>query len=328
MINIINLARLSGGELINEPSVSVVEGFAYKSEGVKSKFAFIDINGDESEIQKAIELGAYAIIFSGDCEIKNSEIALIRVANLNQALTRLIVFFANSKNHKFVRTNLIQNEILKRFVLPKSVLFAPQNLHEFLVILTGSEDEKIFFCNDGEILEKFGSKLLKITPNSDYEMLFLGSIFFSNFIFDEVYYQNLPLPRIFIDEFCGIVEFLKEQNINYKIGDLRNLEHFEPVFVDRFFRICKFGESYRAFICESDETLFVKAASFLTKEFSQNIVISLPWSKEIKGIDADFRYNRLENLKNIKDFHYALVNCDKNSLLEMLNSHKIQNSLF
>ncbi|MBR7047395.1 MAG: hypothetical protein IKI43_03425 [Campylobacter sp.] len=97
MINIINLARLSGGELINEPSVSVVEGFAYKSESVKSKFAFIDINGDESEIQKAIELGAYAIIFNGDCEIKNSEIALIRVANLNQALTRLIVFFANSK---------------------------------------------------------------------------------------------------------------------------------------------------------------------------------------------------------------------------------------
>ena len=109
---------------------------------------------------------------------------------------------------------------------------------------------------------------------------------------------------------------------------MRNLEHFEPVFVDRFFRICKFGESYRAFICESDETLFVKVARFLTKEFSQNIVISLPWSKEIKGIDADFRYNRLENLKNIKDFHYALVNCDKNSLLEMLNSHKIQNSLF
>ena len=328
MINIINLARLSGGELLNEPSVSVVEGFAYKSESVKSKFAFIDINGDESEIQKAIELGAYAIIFSGDCEIKNSEIALIRVANLNQALTRLIVFFANSKNHKFVRTNLIQNEILKRFVLPKSVLFAPQNLHEFLAILTSGEDEKIFFCKDGEILEKFGSKLLKITPNSDYEMLFLGSIFFSNFIFDEVYYQNLPLPRIFIDEFCGIVEFLKEQNINYKIGDLRNLEHFEPIFVDRFLKICKFGESYRAFICESDETLFVKAARFLTKEFSQNIVISLPWSKEIKGIDADFRYNRLENLKNIKDFHYALVNCDKNSLLEMLNSHKIQNSLF
>ena len=314
MINIINLARLSGGELKNEPSVSSVEGFAYKSSEVKPKFAFIDINGDENEIQKAIELGAYAIIFSGDCEIKNSEIALIKVANLNQALSRLIVFFASSKNHKFVQTSLIQNKILKRFVLPKTAIFAPQNLHEFLVVLTRCEDEKIFFCKDSEILEKFGSKLLKIAPNSDYEMLFLGSIFFSNFIFDEVYYQNLPLPRIFIDEFCGIVEFLKEKNINYKIGDLRNLEHFEPIFVDRFLKICKFGESYRAFICESDEELFVKATQFLTKEFSQNIVISLPWSKEIKGIDADF--------------HYALVNCDKNSLLDMLNSHKIQNSLF
>ena len=328
MINIINLARLSGGELINQPSVSVVEGFAYKSSDIKPKFAFIDINGDESEIQKAIELGAYAVIFSGDCAIQNSEIAFIKVANLNQALSRLIVFFANAKNHKFVGANLIQHQILKRFILPKTTIFAPQNLHEFLVVLTGFEDEKIFFCQDSEILEKFGSKLMQIVPNSDYKMLFLGSIFFSNFIFDEVYYQNLPLPRLFIDEFCGIVKFLKEQNLSYKIGDLRNLEHFEPIFVDRFLKICKFGESYRAFICESDETLFVKSAQFLTKEFSQNIVISLPWSKDIKGIEADFRYNRLENLKNIKDFHYALVNCSKNSLLHMLNLHKMQNSLF
>lgn len=328
MINIINLARLSGGELINEPSVSVVEGFAYKSEGVKSKFAFIDINGDESEIQKAIELGAYAIIFSGDREIKNSEIALIRVANLNQALTRLIVFFANSKNHKFVRTNLIQNEILKLFSLPKNIFFLPKNLHEFLMLLTNNDNEKIFFCDDDEIFEKFNLNFSKIIPNSNYEILILGSIFFSNFIFDEVYYQNLPLPRIFIDEFCGIVEFLKEQNINYKIGDLRNLEHFEPVFVDRFFRICKFGESYRAFICESDETLFVKAARFLTKEFSQNIVIATDWDNDIDGIQADFRYNKLENLKNIKNFHYTLVDCDKKSLLDMLNSQSIEKSLF
>ena len=113
MINIINLARLSGGELINQPSVSVVEGFAYKSSNIKPKFAFIDINGDENEIQKAIELGAYAVIFSGDCTIQNSEIALIKVANLNQALSRLIVFFANSKNHKFVKTNLIQMNYLQ-----------------------------------------------------------------------------------------------------------------------------------------------------------------------------------------------------------------------
>ena len=65
MINIINLARLSGGELKNEPSVSSVEGFAYKSSEVKPKFAFIDINGDENEIQKAIASGAYAVISSG-----------------------------------------------------------------------------------------------------------------------------------------------------------------------------------------------------------------------------------------------------------------------
>ena len=328
MINIINLARLSGGKLINEPSVSVVEGFAYKSESVKSKFAFIDINGDESEIQKAIELGAYAIIFSGDCEIQNSEIALIKVANLNQALSRLIVFFANSKNHKFVQTSLIQSEILKLFSLPKNIFFLPKNLHEFLVLLTNNDNEKIFFCDNDEMCEKFNLNFLKIIPNPNYQILILGSIFFSNFIFNEVYYQNLPLPRIFIDDFCGVVEFLEKENLTYKIGDFRNLEHFEPIFVDRFFKICKFGDSYRAFICERDEKLFVRCANFLNSEFSQNIVIVTNWDNDINGIQPDFRYNKLENLKNIKNFHYALVDCDKKSLLDMLNSQNIEKSLF
>lgn len=326
MINLDNLINLLKGNLLNNATISGVSDFCVTPEKVTQKSAFISINSDQKKIEEAVKNGAFAVIFEKDCEIINNEVAFIKVDDLEFSIKRLILFFAN--NHKFVLLSEIQNDIFHYFSLPKNIIFASNYLDEFLIQVANAKPNSIFLCEkkEHEILNL--PNITEISPNSNFEILFKNSIFFSNFIFDGIYYSNLNFPYFLLDELCGIIGFLKEKEINFKIQDLRNLEHFCPIFVDSFLKPTPFGSSHHAFIAENNVELFIKAAKFLKSEFDKDIVICGSWSKEYGDLIIDYHFNRIQNIENVTRFRYALVHCQKDELLEILNREKPEATLF
>lgn len=323
-INIINLTRLIGGELLNNPSISAIDDFAFDAKSVRNCYAFFAF--DENEINEAIKNGAYAIITDKNIEILNNEIAYIKVQSLEFALEQLIKFLLNSKKVNFIKLDYIQSQIIKCLHFDKNIFFLDRNLKDFFKFLnkTSFDEISIFAFDDSEIL-KF-SKIYDAVNTFKVKSLKNNSLFISSFVLDDIYYQNLFFPNVFLDEFCGILKFLKSKKIEFKISDFKNFDHFEPIFIDDFFNIAPFLSSQRAIIVENDQKLFLTTQEKLKKDMKNIVSVSF-FSQNLK---SDIKINSLKELKNIKDFHYLLLCDEKENVLNFLNSDckKEEKSIF
>lgn len=326
MISIDNLTRLINGEALNQPSVAGINGFAFEAKSVRQGYAYIGINADAADITQAVASGAYAVLSEDACEIIDNEIAFIKVSSLNTALMRLMRFESSHKNLKFCWVNPVQKAFLRRMGLEKNVQILPSDIKEIFLKIFNASSGDLFFCDDAKLLCKLSPAYDIARTDEAANIIDQGSIFFTTMIYDDVYYQNLNIPKVFAPFFAGLVKYLKANGVNFKIGDLKSGEHFEPIFVDRNFKITPFGASYRAFIVESDENLFEFEANFLRQNFSQMIEVCMPKSYESDA--ATFVFDELSELKNLPDFHYALVKCQKSELEEMLNFTSTERGLF
>lgn len=320
-----NLTRLVDGELQNSPKISMVSGFCIDANLAKNGFAFIAFDGDKNEVEKAIANGAYAVIFDTKLKVLESEIAYIKVDSLNLCLLRLIRFFATSKEINFICVKAVEFCILKHLTIPKKVKLIGSNLQNIFLEILEAEQNSIFFCPHLQVLEK-------LTPSFSYledekaVLINKSSIFFTNALLAKNYYQNIIFPYIFADELSKIARFFISKNIDFKFKNINDFPHFKPLFIDRFFCMKPFGSTERAFIVENDDELFIKEANFLKSKFS-DVLICVPSTQNL-SFDADFIFNDIKELKNLKDFRYALVKAEFEELSAMLNEKINEESLF
>ncbi|CZE49393.1 hypothetical protein [Campylobacter geochelonis] len=319
-----NLVRLIGAKLLNEPSISNVDSFTFNLKDIRHATAFIAINASEEDVEEAINLGAYAVIFDSEFEVKNKEVAYIKVQNLNSALFKLMRFTLALNSVKFVRLSTIESAILSKCSVDKKAIFASENAHELFMQVMNAKQDEIFFSPNLETIEKITSVYESISPNLEVKPDIDGSIFYLNFIYEDGYFK-LNFPQIFLPEIYGILDYMRENDIEIKFKDGRNLGHFEPIFVDRFYDVRHFGDSYRAFIVESDERLFLREAKFLKNKFKGEIITFSPFSNDI---ESDIKYRNLSDLKVNYNFRYALVLGNHNEILAMLNQKAEEATLF
>lgn len=316
-----NLTRLVGGELKNKPKISQVDGFCIDCNSVKKADAFIAINCEPQDIKLAINNGAYAIIYGNDLDICMSEIAFIKVDNLSKSLFRLMRFLALQKQIKFIGVNLVQKSILKCLYLPKNLSELGFDLHSIFLNLNKAGSGDTFFSDNLCILKKINENYELMGVNADIKPIVMNSIFFTNIVCADTYYQNLIFPYLFVADLSGVIEFLKKHSFDVKFKDLMNFDHFRPIFVDKFFRIKPFGRSYRAFIVESDFDLFCREARFLKSKFDDVLICAMkdkiPANYDL-SIDIDFYLTDINDIKQIKEFRYALILCEFNDLQNCL----------
>lgn len=313
-MNIINLMRLVDGQIGSTPLISGVDGFASSMHEITQRSAFIKEHITQDEADEACQRGAYAIITGSNLELKNSEIAYIKVSNFNLSLFRLALYFANLKQCEFYHISNLEREIFHS--ITKSVKFVPTLANEFYIDIVKAGEKEIFITDDISLINKFSTK--KIEKNSDFNLLFKGSLFFSSFIFNSIYYQNLQFPRIFLDELCSIISFLDEKKLKYRVPNFINLSHFYPIFVNNLFKIYPFGMSDRAIIAEENREIFLRSAKFLKDEFSSKIVVCAGFGAP----EVDFVFENLDQIREIKDFHYILLNSNKDELIYTLSQKK------
>lgn len=326
-MNIENLRRLINAEKLNTPSVASVVDFAFEAKNIRQGYAYIGINATHEDIAQAVANGAYAVILQSDCEIIDPEVAFMKVDSLSVALMRLIRFESSFKKLKFCFINSVQKAILKQMSLSKNASILPCDIKDIFLKIFHANESDLFFCDNTNTLSKITPLFDTAWTDTNAQNESEGSIFFTTMICDGVYYPNLAIPKVFRGFLAGLIRYLNQNEIKFKLGDLRSVEHFEPVFVDRNFKITPFGASFRAFIVESDEELLGMQANFLRRNFSELIEICLP--KNLKTtIEPTFVFDDISELKNLKNFRYALVKCEKHELENMLNKEVLEKTLF
>lgn len=304
-MNIINLAALIKGKILNSPLISAIEGFCFDINKLKLKDAFISNNKFEIEI--AIKNGAYAIIFEENLEILNDEIAYIKVEKIEFAIKRLIEFYANFKT--FYLVDRIKFEILKT-LNHKSLKIINSNPKEFLLDLL--ENDK--FISNEDLFNLDYKKISDTTKNS----FIRTSLFISEIFYHQKHY-NLEFSKIFLP---NLYEILDEFKLEFKISNLKDFRHFEPIFINNLFEIAPFGTTERVVIIESDKYFFEFEQNFLKKLD----IKSVSFKKD--DIKSDFKINSIDEIKNIKNFHYLLFYSSYKDVFDFLKTNKNNFLLF
>lgn len=327
-MNVINLCGLLNADLLNKPKISAINSFCFDLKDCKDQCAFICINSSDDDIAEAIERGAYAIICEHDTMVQNDEIAIMKVGSLKIALTRLIRFVACYKKLKFAILNTIQYAAICKFSLDKKAKILKSDFKKRFLDIMNANDEDLFFSDDEKLLQKTTAFYDTVFSDDDAQNITENSIFYLSFVCDDVYYQNIIYPKVFLRHLTGLIKYLNKLEISFKLPKDLGIEgHFDPIFVDKFYNIKSFGDSYRAFIIENDLSLFEIEANFLRSKFNDNIIICASYNLQT-NIQIDFHFTSLNALQNLNNFHYALVFCEKNELIDSLNQKKDQETLF
>ncbi|CAD7286448.1 ferrochelatase [Campylobacter suis] len=327
-MRIIDLTRLLKGALLNRPTVSEIYGFAFEAKRIKQGFAFIADEADDTELTLAIKNGAYAIISSKEIQILDSEVAYIKVDDLRSSLLRLMRYEASQKGIRFFYVNPVQMAILSRLSLAKNANIMSENISELFDKILRANSGEYFFSSNTRALERIAPFYDQVFSDTKVSPINPSSIFFSNVICDDIFYQNLGVPRVFLPTFCGLLKFLRQNDITFRVNDTKNLGHFEPIFIDKNFKPTNFGSTFRAIISESDEELFKVELAFLQKHFDKNeIRFCIPKSADFKITDAIY-IDDLTQIKELRNFRYALVFGTNSEILNALQESEAQISLF
>lgn len=291
-MNISNLSELIHANIFNEGSILSVAGFALNLNELKSEFAFF--SNDEKEIAQAIDKGAFAIISEYEFFIEDKEIYYLKVENLEIALMKLLRFLCEEKECKFLSLKSYELSICKAFSLNvlKGNVFI-----DFDALIKAKKGE-IFCFNDENYLLKICANI-EILKEVNFTLLSRSSFFFTTLVCDNLYFKNLNLPFVYAQIFAKIMTYLKEKNIKISF-DFNKIDDFKIYFIDEKFEICEFGTSTKAFIVVNNQNTF--------DYWNENFKHTKGFKTAVKNsLFCDFSYDKLSDLKNLKDFKYCLI---------------------
>ena len=293
VLKIQNLAGIINAKLINNPQISQIEGFCFEASKAKRGECFFATN--ELEAKLAVKNGAYAIV--GDIEPFDDEVAFLRINDAKTAILRLIRYFITANDLIVLNVTASQAAVLSLFcadfTLCKSKL---ENILKHAI----SAKTKVLAIKEAPKDLSFQSQSLTEVKSIKSSSL---SLFYSDFAYNGIRY-SLALPSIFVGEFCAILAFFYNKNIEFSIKDFKDFDSFKPVFVGHKNQLV--ASSNRAFICVKDAEIF----EFCTRR-----------------LDAP-AFSSLSEPKSLEFEKFALINCDYKELCEKLKVEKIEESLF
>lgn len=325
-----NIVALTYGKVVNNPFVSIFEDIVLDAKSVKRGDLFVAFCEDEIEL--AILNGAYGIIFDKPTQITDSEIAWIKVEDLDVAVKKLIRFRLVEKDVTAYMCDNITLQLANQIVTDSSFVVLTKELKisfktlwnlpqkanvVFSPIITSSD----IFTNIKKI-PKHTKDIVKIVEQTLFEI---------SFIYDEVFYERQSLSPIFLDNLLQVVNLLKKLKVNFKIKKLHLTNHFEAIFVNKNLQKKEFGSSENVVIFETDFDLLKKEMDFLTQKASWGRTIYI-LPKFFKNISNNyFLYEDNEDIFKIlknEQYNFALIFDKDKSILDNVKQTNKQLTLF
>ncbi len=245
-MHIENVVAVTGGLLLNKPSISRFETVALSP--AKAVRGSLFIAKELSDIDIALKNGTYGIITDLAVTPTDEEIAWIRVDDLSVTLLKLLRLWLVINPRTFHLVSPLTMEFIKMTASDHRVTTLcddPKEASE--QILTSSEKER-FFCDNKKFLERIGAYISPLEPVDIASKLITKRIFDSSVIIEDIYYARLPITGCLLPELLKSLGFLKAAKVSYTLSNITFPSSFEPVFIDSKIRRVSFGESERVII--------------------------------------------------------------------------------
>lgn len=306
-MTITNLAKLIKAVKVNTPAISSVCGFSTQINKIKRGYAYFCLEKPSQKIILAAEAaGAYAVIYQSDCNdfLKNTEIAHMEVDSINLAILRIIRYFFGLLNLKAICVSPVQLEIAKSLSLPNNIHIVDDYAHMCELIFSAKSGD-IFLGMDCQTITQIYHEQNQDFNDKSFIQLKSNSLFFSSFIASGRYYQNIHIPNIFTKDIADLIFMLSKFDIEVKLNDNFNFNHFLPIFVNSDLQIFEFGATQAAIIVENDMKIFDITVQRLLKLYPDIIVL-----KDTKD---------LLSLNGI-NFRYAIIRASIDQVIKTLNT--------
>ena len=331
-----NILALTHAKLINKPFVNSFENIVFKANEVKRGDLFIAFENDK--IDEAVLNGAYGILFCKPTQITDSEIAWIKVENIEEALKRLLRFQLIDKNILVYESNEIVLKLSLQVVTEPNFIALDGDIKSILNSLWNIEHQTTILFSPEITDPNIFTKTIKLSDNVfDKINIIEQTLFETSFIYDDIFYERQLISPFFIPYLEVLLHLFKTLKINYRLRKFTPIEHFEAVFTNKKFEIKEFGTSDKVLIFENNCSLIAEEIKFLQKEATwAQILYVIPY-KNRKLLD--YMYDKssyimygdedeIINLLKYQNFHFALIIGTDKSILSKPISTKEEITLF
>ena len=322
-----DILNLTEGKLTNTPKVQAIEAATVFHSKVDHGDLFFSSN--QEEIDKAIENGAYAIVYDDENIVrKDEEIAWIKVSDIQLAAFKLIRYVIIKKEAQFFLLSEHELTFLKMILLHKNnISFVSSDWRKAFEQILNS-DGSLFVGTDKELMKLIKPDVAKLErevegyPVSD-------TLFRTTFKVGGFVYQEKELIPFHLEYLLRAIDFCDKEGLPYSVDRIKYTKHFMPVFIDLKLKSTRPSNSDRVAIFTDSLSDIAKAREYVMRSnmWVKSIVLTPPKTK-VPGIDHPHWFNNEEEVRELLKsihFNYAFIyNADKS----ILNTIKEEYSLF
>jgi ferrochelatase len=322
-----DILNLTEGKLTNQPTIQAIEAATVFPSKVEHGDLFFSSN--QEEIDKAIENGAYAIVYDNDDILINDvEIAWIKVSDIQLAAFKLIRYVIIKKESQFYLLNHHEMTFLKMILTHKTnIAFIANDWKKAFEQILNSDDS-LFVGDDKALMEMIRPDVKRLNKEVDGYAV-SDTLFRTTFKVDGYVYQEKELIPFHLEHLLRVIDFCNRHQLPYNLNKLKYTKHFTPVFIDLKLKSTRPSNSDRVAIFTDNLMDISYAREYVMRSnmWVKSIVLTPPKTK-IPGIDHPHWFESEEEVREILKsihFNYAFI---YNANKSILNTIQEEYSLF
>ncbi|MBH0308091.1 ferrochelatase [Helicobacter pylori] len=313
--------ELSLGELQNTPSISYFNSIVLSLNKVQKGSLFVA--KDHALIPKALELGAYGILYTGEYPLSDRDVAWIKLKDIEHSLNHLFKFCLLNERVVGALLSPIELEIASKIIVSDFVWCLKESLEDLFII----EGCKIAFFDKLEWLHLFYKQERLKEDLKESRLMILNQSFFCSALVYEKQEYELKMPCIFLESLKRVIQLCEKLQIAFDLNLLSKkepaLDHCKPFFVNKNLEIAPYGATARVVVAETSKELFemMLQKAFETLSWGKIVVFcrknSAAFFKKTNPYCYTTQNNLKEQLKNLA-FNFAFIYGISSSHLESL----------
>ncbi|WRA17238.1 ferrochelatase [Helicobacter pylori] len=302
--------ELSLGELQNTPSISYFNSIVLSLNKVQKGSLFVA--KDHALIPKALELGAYGILYTGEYPLSDRDVAWIKLKDIEHSLNHLFKFCLLNERVVGALLSPIELEIASKIIVSDFVWCLKESLEDLFIM----EGCKIAFFDKLEWLHLFYKQERLKEDLKESRLMILNQSFFCSALVYEKQEYEFKMPCVFLEPLKRVIQLCEKLKIEFDLNLLSKkepaLDHCKPFFVNKNLEIAPYGATARVVVAETSKELF--------EMMLQKALETLSWGKIVvfcrKNSAAFFEKNNpyfyttqnnlKEQLKNLA-FNFAFI---------------------
>lgn len=320
--------EIINGSLVSTPVISGFDGIATSIDEVQRGCLFIAKN--PSEIDGAVALGAYGIIYDKYVQMVDGEIAWIKVTSVADAIIRLVRYKFLTEKIEVIFASKIQYDIASEIVTDAAIGFFNEGIFDLLSFMSKNPNLKGVIIKD-KILLNFALEYTHISQLQEFPFKIVTATLFETKINYKFAQYELRLPNLFLPDLSGIIEWCVTQSIDFDLRRYSSIPHMQPNFINACAKLVSYGQTDRVVITQEDIEDFKRYVTYIAvKAKWGKLMLFLPEGYEevfdmVAQNEIYHNKNELADLIKRQAYNFALIfGLDNSELTKILTTPQIE----